>query len=151
MKIYRKRFVPDEIVDISGDEVIYRDSEKLITKWNPIKPREDFASGESCVYFNKGWKISKFFNKDGSLKYWYCDIIDYEYDEPEDKYIIIDLLLDVVIYEDGHYEVLDEEELEEALKDGVITQELANAARRKLDKLLKIIKDGKFKELEFSA
>ena len=149
MEIYRKRYVPNEIIDISNDKVIYRDSEKLITKWVPIKPREDFASGESCVYFKHGWKISKFYNKDGSLKYWYCDIIKYEYYEEEDKYIIIDLLLDVVIYEGGHYEILDEEELGEALKNGIVTQEIADEARLKLNNLLKIIKENKFKELEF--
>lgn len=149
MKIFRKRYVPNEIVDISGDEVIYRDSERLITKWNPIKPREDFARGESCVYFNYGWKISKFFNKDGSFKYWYCDIINYEYYEEEDKYIFNDLLLDIVIYGDGTYEILDEEELEIALKDGIITKEIAEEAKQKLNNLLKIIKENKFKELEF--
>ena len=121
----------------------------MITKWNPIKPREDFARGESCVYFKYGWKVSKFFNKDGSLKFWYCDIIKHEYHEEEDKYIIIDLLLDVIIYEDGHYEVLDEEELEEALKDGIITNEIAEEAKQKLKALLQKIKENKFKELEF--
>lgn len=149
MKIFRRRYVPDEIVDISEDEVIYKDEEKLITRWKPIKPREDFASGESCVYFKHGWKISKFFNTDGSLKYWYCDIINYEYYEEEDKYILNDLLLDVIVYRDGSYEVLDEEELEDALKEGIVTNELAEEAKNKLNELLKIIKNGKFKELEF--
>ena len=115
MKIFRKRYIPDEIIDISGDEVVLRDDKRLITKWIPIKPREDFAYGESCVYFDKGWKISKFFNEDGSLKYWYCDIISYEYIEKDDTYIFTDLLLDVIIYPDGSYKVLDEDELEEAL------------------------------------
>lgn len=149
MKIYRKRYVPNEIVDISGDEVVYRDSEKLITKWKPIKPREDFGSGESCVYFKHGWKVSKFFNTDGSLKYWYCDIINYEYYESEDKYIINDLLLDVIVYEDEHYEILDEQELEEALKDGIVTKEIAEEARMKLENLIRVIEANKFKEFKF--
>lgn len=149
MKIFRKRYVPNEIVDISGDEVIYRDSERLMTRWKPIKPREDFSRGESCVYFKHGWKVSKFFNKDGNLKYWYCDIIDFEYQEEDDKYIIIDLLLDVIVYEDGHYEVLDEQELEDALNAGIITKEIAEEAKQKLNKLLEFIKENRFKELEF--
>ncbi len=53
MKIFRKRFVPFEIIDISGDEVLYRDDEKLITKWLPIHDRDDVGSGTSCVYFKK--------------------------------------------------------------------------------------------------
>ena len=149
MKIYRKRYIPDEIVDISSDELIYRDDKKLITKWLPIKPREKIAYGESCVYFDKGWKISKFYRKDGSFKFWYCDIISYEYDEKEDTLILIDLLLDVIVHIDGTYEILDEDELEEALKNGIITNEIASDAREKLNNLLKLIESGEFDTIEF--
>lgn len=149
MKIFRKRYVPNEIVDISGDEVVYRDDEKLITKWKPINPRDDIGSGMSCVLFKKGWKISKFYNKDGSFRFWYCDIIDYEYEEKEDKYTIIDLLLDVIVYEDGHYEILDEDEMEDAIKNNIITLEIKNEATEKLNNLIELIENGKFKELDF--
>ena len=101
-----------------------------------------------CISKN-GWKVSKFYNKDGSFKFWYCDIIDYEYDKNEDKYVIIDLLLDVIVHEDGRYEVLDEDELDEALKDGIVTQEIKDEATKKLNELLDIIKSGKFSELDF--
>ena len=30
MKIYRKRFVPDEIIDISSDEIIFRDEDENV-------------------------------------------------------------------------------------------------------------------------
>lgn len=149
MKIYRKRYIPNEIVDISGDEVIYIDEEKLITSWTPIKPRGDIGKGMSCVYFNEGWKISKFYNLDGSFKFWYCDIIDYEYDKSEDTYIIKDLLVDVIVHEDGTYEILDEEELDQALQEGLITEEIKAEAIFKLNKLLENIKSQKFHELDF--
>ncbi len=149
MKIYRKRYIPNEIVDISGDEVIYRDEEKLITSWTPIKPRGDIGKGMSCVYFNEGWKVSKFYNLDGSFKFWYCDIIDYEYDKSEDTYIIKDLLVDVIVHEDGTYEILDEEELDQALQEGLITEEIKAEAIFKLNKLLEKIKSQKFHELDF--
>lgn len=149
MKIYRKRYIPNEIVDISGDEVIYRNEEKLITSWTPIKPRGDIGKGMSCVYFNEGWKISKFYNLDGSFKFWYCDIIDYEYDKSEDTYIIKDLLVDVIVHEDGTYEILDEEELDQALQEGLITEEIKAEAIFKLNKLLEKIKSQKFHELDF--
>lgn len=149
MKIYRKRYIPNEIVDISGDEVIYRDEEKLITSWTPIKPRGDIGKGMSCVYFNEGWKISKFYNLDGSFKFWYCDIIDYEYDAEKDIYIIIDLLVDVIVHENGAYEILDEEELDQALQEGLITEAIKEEAIFKLNKLLEKIKSQKFHELDF--
>lgn len=149
MKIYRKRYIPNEIVDISSDEVIYKDEEKLITKWFPIKPKENISHGESCVYFSKGWKISKFYRKDGSFKYWYCDIIRSEYDVKKDTYILIDLLLDVIVHPNGSYEVLDEEELEEALEKKIITEEIAKEAKEKLNNLLLLLNSGKFSTIEF--
>ena len=149
MKIFRRRYIPEEIIDISNDEVLYRDDEKLITRWKPINPRDDIGSGTSCVYFKNGWKVSKFYRTDGSFKFWYCDIINYEYDKEEDKYTIIDLLLDVIVHKDGRYEVLDEDELEKALEEGIITQDIKQDALNKLNNLLKIIKNGKFNELDF--
>lgn len=149
MKIYRKRYIPNEIIDISNDEIIYYDDERLITRWKPIHSRDDIGSGESCVFFKQGWKISKFFRKDGTFKFWYCDIIAYEYDKNEDTYILKDLLLDVIIHDDGKFEVLDEDELESALSDGIITEEIAKEARKKLQNLLKIIEDGKIEEWKF--
>jgi len=50
------------------------------------------------VYLLKeGYKASKFFGPSGEFKYWYCDIIKVLYDEDEDKYTLVDLLLDVKI------------------------------------------------------
>ena len=146
MKIYRKRYIPNEIVDISGDEVLFRDEKKLITRWKPIKPRGDLGGGISCIFFDLGIKVSKFFNVDGSFRFWYCDIIDYSYDELNDEYVITDLLLDVVIYPDGHYEVLDEDELELALKQNIITEEIEKDAIRKKNILIDDIVEGRFKE-----
>lgn len=146
MKIYRKRYIPNEIVDISNDEVIYEDEKLLVTKWLPINPRNDIASGISYAMLDKGWKISKFFNKSGNLVYWYCDIIDYQLEmvNGEKVYTFIDLLLDVKIYEDGGYEVLDREELEEAFESGLITKEQKEMSLNRLEKLLEIIEKGEF-------
>lgn len=149
MKMYRKRYVPDEIIDISDDEVVYRDEKRLITKWKPIKPKDKIAFGESCVYFEYGWKVNKFYRKDGSFKFWYVDIINYEYIKEEDKYIFTDLLLDVIVHVDGRVEILDEDELNEAFEKGIITIEVMDEAKEKLNKLLDLINSGRFKELEF--
>lgn len=146
MKIFRRRFIPNEIVDISGDEVVFRDDKKLITRWLPIKPRPDIGSGMSCIYFDKGIKISKIFDKSGNFKHWYCDIIKHEYIKEEDKYIVTDLLVDVVVYPDGHYEVLDLEELDEALKENLISLEVKEEALDKMNSLLDVIKKGEFEE-----
>jgi len=45
LKIYRVRYIPMEEVDISGDEVLFLNDERMITRWDPINPRNDFAKG----------------------------------------------------------------------------------------------------------
>lgn len=150
MKIYRKRYIPNEIVDISEDEVLYKDEKLIITKWLPINPRSDMASGMSYTMLDKGWKLSKFFDKEGKLLYWYCDIIDYDLkqEEGEEVYTLIDLLLDVKVYEDGSYEVLDEEELEEAFQTGLVTKEQKEKSKKRVRELIQIIESGEFPPIQ---
>ena len=142
MKIYRKRYIPNEIIDISGDKVESVSEDLLITSWLPIHPRNDVAFGMSYTYLKKGWKISKFYDKDKNFLYWYCDIIDAQIKDEE--YILVDLLVDIKVYPDGRYEILDEEELDEALNEGLITKEQKKEALNKLNALLEIIKKGEF-------
>lgn len=142
MKIYRRRFIPDEIVDISTDEVVYEDEKMLVTKWFPIKPRVDVGRGVSYTLFEKGWKISKFYDTNGMFIFWYCDIIEHE--KIDDGYILKDLLVDVKVYEDGSYEVLDEEELEVAYEQDLITEKQKEDAIGKLNELVELIKNKKF-------
>lgn len=122
MKMYRKRFVPDEIVDISSDKVLERDEDIIVTKWEPIKPREDIGGGISYTFLGKGYKISKIFDTNGNFIYWYCDVLEYTYDSAKDEYVFIDLLADVKIYPDGRIEILDFDELTEAFQNNVITK-----------------------------
>lgn len=142
MKIYRKRYIPNEIIDISGDKVESVSEDLLVTSWLPIHPRNDVAFGMSYTYLKKGWKISKFYDKDKNFLYWYCDIIDAQIKDEE--YILVDLLVDIKVYPDGRYEILDEEELDEALNEGLITKEQKDEALNKLNALLEIIKKGEF-------
>lgn len=142
MKIYRKRYIPNEIIDISGDKVESVSEDLLITSWLPIHPRNDVAFGMSYTYLKKGWKISKFYDKDKNFLYWYCDIIDAQIKDEE--YILVDLLVDIKVYPDGRYEILDEEELDEALNEGLITKEQKEEALNKLNALLETIKKGEF-------
>lgn len=41
-----------------------------------MNPKTTFSHGCSCYYLKEGFKISKFYRHDGSLLYWYCDIVD---------------------------------------------------------------------------
>lgn len=142
--IYRKRYIPFEISDISGDELLYRDKNLLVTRWKPIRPRMDISGGISCAFLEDGYKIGRFFKPDGEFAYWYCDIIDIEYDCAKDTYTLVDLIVDIKVMPDGRYEVLDAGELADAMESGLITKEQACGALRKLDTVLKMIYRNEF-------
>lgn len=148
MQIYRKRIVPEECVLLKGDTILYRDSDIIVTKWNALKPKKDLHHGFSCYFLKDGFKISKFYYEDGSLLYWYCDIISHTYDPETDTYVFTDLLADVIIYPDGRTRVVDLDELADALESGAITNAQAEDALRKLNKLLAIIYRNEFDSIK---
>ncbi len=146
--IYRKRIIPEELILLDKDEILYSDDERIVTRWNTIKPKKILHHGCSCYFLKEGYKVSKFYREDGTLIYWYCDIISYKYDPDENSYVFTDLLADVLIYPDGKVEVVDVGEIADALTDGTLTVEEMIPALRSLDKLLAIIYSGKFSDIQ---
>lgn len=142
--ILRKRYIPDETVDISNDELLFRSEDLLITRWKTIRPKPEFAWGISFTFLKDGYKISRFYSEDNKFLYWYCDIVDAEYRKEDDTYIITDLLIDVKYFSDGRIGVLDADELAEALEKGLVTCEQACRSLKVLDKLLKMVNSGSF-------
>jgi uncharacterized protein len=143
-KIYRKRYVPDELVDISNDELLYRDENVLVTRWKTIKPRKDIHWGISFVFLNQGYKISRFYDEKDVFLYWYCDILDTFHDAKEDTYICHDLLLDVKILPNEAWQLLDVDEFAMALEHDILKKEQAVKALLSLHNLLDLIKGGHF-------
>lgn len=146
--LYRKRIIPDECILLKDDEILYIDEEVIVTKWNVLKPRSDFHHGYSCYYINKGIKVSKFIEEDGTLHYWYCDIIDTQYDSDKNAYTFTDLLADVIVYPDDSVKVVDIDEIAVAIERKMLPERSAIVALRTLDKLLNIIYDGGFGDLQ---
>lgn len=144
MKMYRKRFIPNEIVDISNDEVLERNENMIVTRWKPIKPREDIGGGISYIFLKKGYKISKLFDTHGNFIYWYCDIIEYSYDKEKDEYIFTDLLADVKVLPNGKAEVLDMAELAEAYNKEMIIGAQMLEAIKSVNTLMEMIQDNCF-------
>lgn len=141
-KLYRKRYMPNEIVFLKDDVIVYQDDTVMVTKWNVLHPKANFSHGISCYYLEKGWKVSKFLNQKNELVYYYCDIIDTTYQKEENSYIFTDLLADVIIYENGFVKVVDLGEVAEALEKGIITDREAELSLFRLDALLQVIYDG---------
>jgi len=143
LKLYRRRFIPDELILLKDDIIYYADEKIIKTKWNVLKPRKDFAKGISWYYINEGWKISRFMDKNGKLVYYYCDIIDVVFDEKENSCTVNDLLADVIIYPDGKVKVVDLAEIADAYEKGIISVKSVKKSLRQLDRLLKVIYAGK--------
>ncbi len=138
-RIYRVRYIPSETIDLSSDKLLYRDDKYIITQWNPIKPRNDIKSGISCVFLEKGWKISAFFGHNTEIIYWYCDIIDINYDQESDTYYLNDLLTDIKIMPDGRVEIIDLDELAIAFEESLITNEQLIMSLKQSNSLLDLI------------
>lgn len=145
--LYRKRLIPEECVLLKDDTVLYRDDQIIVTGWNSLKPRKDLHHGNSCYYLTKGIKVSRFCREDDSMLYWYCDIVDYDYDESADTYVVTDLLADVIVYPDGFVKVVDLDELVTAQEAGLLTDEMLKKSILRLNHLLEIIYAGDFDKL----
>lgn len=143
MKLYRRRYLPKELLWLRDDEIILADDEKIVTAWTSLKPRPDFSHGRSCYFLHKNYKISKFYGHDGSLCYYYCDIIKAE--AVADGYIFHDLLVDVHVLTDGRTaQILDLDELAAAFEQGEITGADVICALNALHELLAAIYSGQF-------
>ena len=147
LQIYRKRFIPNEIVLLKSDVIILQTEDEILTKWKTLKPKATFDHGCSCYYLNKGFKVSKYYRADGSLLYYYCDIVTYEYDADADTLLVTDLLADVIIQPNGNYRVTDLDELASAAENDLLSREQLFLALRTLNELLQIIDSGKFGDL----
>jgi len=106
------------------------------------------------VYSNKWYDIGKFYDRSGRWLGYYCDII-----KPVKKLLInrsrtvafTDLFLDLWITRNGRAFVLDEDELEKAIRDRSISLSLAHEAQRRLRSLQSSTKSRQFPPREVRA
>ncbi|ROR25699.1 uncharacterized protein DUF402 [Mobilisporobacter senegalensis] len=148
INLYRRRFIPNETIHLKDDKILFLDEDLIITKWNTLKPRKDIARGISAYFLKKGIKVSKIYDEEGNLVYWYCDIIDTIIDLKNHSIIFNDLLADVVIYENGFVKVLDIGEIADAVEQNLIDGPTALKALYTLDTLLDIIYTDRFYTLQ---
>ena len=146
--LYRRRFIPDELIHLKDDTILVMESNLIITKWNTLHPRKDIARGISAFYLDKGFKVSKVYNSQDEVIYWYCDIIQAKKDGEKNSVIIEDLLIDLILYDDGSMRIMDLNELADALEKKLITQAEATYALHTANSLLQIIYAGHFHTLQ---
>ena len=147
-ELYRKRLIPAQNIPLKDDTILFTSDEIIVTKWDTLNPKTEFNHGTSCYFFKEGVKVSKFYRADNTLLYWYCDIVEYEYDKDLNRLTVVDLLADVLIYPDGTVKVVDLDEMADALGQGVITAELLQQGLYRLNGLLTKIYSGEFEEMQ---
>ncbi len=147
IRLFRKRYIPDEIVELKKDTILLVNEDVIVTKWHVLKPRKDIESGISTYFLKRGYKISKIFNVHHELVYWYCDIIDTSYDPEKNSYVFTDLLIDVIVYPDKRVNVVDLDEFADVLESGNLPSDTLAKALRHSNDLLKAIYSGGFDEL----
>lgn len=144
--LYRKRLIPDECI-LLNDQILLCNDTHIVTSWTALHARDDLHHGYSCYFLKEGFKLSRFCREDGSLLYWYFDIVDYDYQEATNELTVTDLLADVIIKPDGFVKVVDLDELVQASDEGRISTETLKESLLKLNHLLTMIYSGKFAEL----
>ena len=136
-RLYRRRLIPDQLIPLKDDEILYCDPEIIVTGWNTLNPKTEFTHGTSCYFFDRGIKVSKFYMENDALLYWYLQ-----------RLTVVDLLADVIVKPDGTYKVVDLDEMGDALSQGLLSAELLNKGLHRLDWLLKQIYTGRFGSLQ---
>jgi predicted RNA-binding protein associated with RNAse of E/G family len=118
-------------------------------------PRREFgrvvvANGYLAVWFifkGKWYDVGKFYDRKGNFTGYYCDIIRPVarlLSGPSKTSVITDLFLDLWISREGRCVVLDEDDLDRALRKHTISASLARRARRELRNLIQLTKSGRF-------
>ena len=148
IRLYRKRHIPNELIYLKDDIILLQSDDIIITKWNTLKPRQDISNGVSAYFLKNNYKVSKIYDKSGNVVYWYCDILNIEKNVEQNAIIFEDLLVDVIVYENGMVKVVDASELADALDHKIISVEMVTKSLRILDSLLSTIYSGKFDTLQ---
>lgn len=139
-----------------NDELVHR-SDKVIVGRSRVSSENSvvfdgetvLAPGFKIVYFelfDKWFTVDKVWNLRGEHTGYYCDIAM----PPRLKggwVELTDLFLDLWVSPDLGYKVLDEDELEDALKRGWIKKELYDKARQELQKLIEAVENKRFPPL----
>lgn len=148
--IYRR--LPDT-VDIFRQEVLHDEEGLLVTRGSfklsaslvaQAPWLQDLKYQAIWFIFEGAWyDLGKIYDASGLFKGYYCDIIR-PAKRTSEGLEIEDLVLDLWVFPDGRWKVLDEGEFEEAIRRGWLELSIAARARRELEKLLEDVKSGRF-------
>jgi len=148
----RYRRLPDQIT-IYEHELVYEDGRLIVTR-APFRPSASLLAQVPqledreylAIWFavaGEWHDLGKVYTLDGQLIGYYCDITR-PLRRTAEGLEIEDLFLDLWVFPDGRYSVLDEGEFEEALERGWLEPELAGRAEEELWMLIAQLERGRF-------
>jgi predicted RNA-binding protein associated with RNAse of E/G family len=88
-------------------------------------------------FVRKGYTISKVFRRSGEFLYYYCDVMEMR-QVGKLRYVMVDLLLDLIIEPEGHYRLIDIDEFADSLEKGVLKKRQQLHALRTLDLMTRL-------------
>ncbi|MEM3699809.1 MAG: DUF402 domain-containing protein [Candidatus Bathyarchaeia archaeon] len=145
--------LPNQVLDIY-DDLIYRSGKIIVSKGQITSAHSIIfddeivlAHGFQIVYFDligKWFGVGKIRNLQGKHTGYYCDIVKPPRVLADGGIELTDLFLDLWVSPDLRFKVLDEEELENALRKGWVTKGLYDKAKKELNKLINMVEQGKF-------
>lgn len=144
IRLYRKRYIPNENILLKHDTILLQNDNFIVTRWDALKPRPDIARGVSAYFIKEGIKVSKVYTHANEVLHWYCDIIDTEHEPDSPVYIFQDLLIDILVYENGMVKIMDLDEVADMLDIGKLDVKKASKALHTANKLLTDIYAGNF-------
>ena len=149
--IYRR--LPNEVIE--RDDELVADLGKILIAKTEIrgmgKPlildgEKLIDNGYYMLYFafmNEKYDILKIYDPQLKFKGIYVDVLKYT-NRWDNVIEMLDLFLDILIFPDGRYRLLDKEEIEEALKSGYIEKKVYEEAYATARNIIKRIEKGSF-------
>jgi predicted RNA-binding protein associated with RNAse of E/G family len=147
---------PDRRISIQTDLLEATDDLIVVThELSPSKPLTYLGEvvmdrGYRAVWFlfkDRSYDVGRVYRPDGTWTGYYVDVLEpvrWTGSDPATLEPVIDLFLDLWIAPDGRYVVLDEDEFEEAIGEGILGQEQIAHARRVLRELVEATEQGTF-------
>lgn len=145
--------LPNQVLDIY-DDLIYKSKRVVIGKSQITSEHSIMFDGEvvlargfQIVYFEllgKWFAVGKVRNLYGKHTGYYCDLVTPPKLLADGGVELTDLFLDLWVSPDMRFKVLDEKELENAFRKGWVSKQLYAKAKEELEKLINIVKRGKF-------
>jgi uncharacterized protein len=88
-------------------------------------------------FVRKGYTISKVFTRTGEFLYYYCDVMEMR-QTGRLRYVMIDLLFDLLIYPDGRYHLIDVDEFADSVEKNQLKRKQQIYALRTLDQMTRL-------------